>query len=73
MARRDATPSYVLELEMKTTVYDRKVLDKKMRIGKNIYNACLGEAQKRLRAVLADKTYRMTVKTKQAISQVPLR
>ena len=68
MARRDATPSYVLELEMKTTVYDRKVLDKKMRIGKNIYNACLGEAQKRLRAVLADKTYRMTVKTKQAIS-----
>src|SRR5699024_45162 len=29
---------------------------------------CLEEAQKRLRAVLADKTYRMTVKTKQTIS-----
>src|SRR5690625_7704044 len=68
MARKDTTPSYVLELEMKTTAYDRKVLGKKTRIGKNIYNSCLGEALKRLRAVLADKTYRMTVKTKQAIS-----
>ena len=68
MARKDTTSSYVLELEMKTTAYDRKILDKKMRIGKNIYNACLGEAQKRLRAVRADKTYRMTVKLKQAIS-----
>ncbi len=61
-------PSYVLELEMRTTARDRKVLDKKMRIGKHIYNACLGEAQKRLSAVIADKTYRMTVKEKQASS-----
>src|SRR5690625_2593362 len=68
MVRTDTTPSYVLELEMKTTAYDRKVLGKKTRIGKNIYNSCLGEALKRLRAVLADRTYRMTVKTKQAIS-----
>src|SRR5690625_4968536 len=68
MARKDTTPSYVLELEMKTTAYDRKILGKKTRIGKNIYNSCLGEALKRLRAVLADKTYRITVKTKQAIS-----
>lgn len=68
MARKDSTSSYVLELEMKTTTYDRKILGKKTRIGKNIYNSCLGEALKRLKAVLADKTYRMTVKTKQAIS-----
>ena len=34
MARKDATPSYVLELEMKTTAYDRKILGKKTRIGK---------------------------------------
>ncbi|MCG7336160.1 transposase [Sporosarcina sp. ACRSM] len=68
MARKDRTPSYVLELEMRTTARDRKILDKKMRIGKQIYNACLGEAQKRLRAVLADKPYRLTVKAKQAIS-----
>ena len=67
MARKDATPSYVLELEMKTTAYDRKILGKKTRIGKSIYNSCLGEALKRLKAVLADKTYRMTVKAKQAI------
>jgi hypothetical protein len=68
VARKSTTPSYVLELEMKTTVYDRKILGKKTRIGKDIYNSCLGEALKRLKAVLADKTYRMTVKAKQAIS-----
>ena len=68
MARKDTTSSYVLELEMKTTAYDRKILGKKTRIGKSIYNSCLGEALKRLKAVLADKTYRMTVKIKQAIS-----
>ncbi len=68
MARKGTTPSYVLELEMKTTAYDRKILGKKTRIGKNIYNSCLGEALKRLKAVLADKIYRMTLKAKQAIS-----
>ncbi len=68
MARKDTSPSYVLELEMKTTAYDRKILGKKTRIGKSIYNSCLGEALKRLKAVLADKTYRMTVKAKQQIS-----
>ncbi len=34
MARKDKTPSYVLELEMKTTAYDRKVLGKKYVLGK---------------------------------------
>jgi len=68
MAKKDTTPSYVLELEMRTTAYDRKILAKKMRIGKQVYNACLGEAQKRLKAVLADKTYRITVQTKRTLS-----
>ena len=35
--------SNVLELEMKTTAYDPKILDKKMRIKKSIDNACLSE------------------------------
>src|SRR5690625_2143883 len=65
MVRKDTTPSYVLELEMKTTAYDRKILGKKTRIGKNIYNSCLGAALKRLKAVLADRSYRMNIKTKQ--------
>ena len=68
MAKKDTTSSYVLELEMRTSASDRKILDKKMRIGKQIYNACLGEAQKRLKAVLADKTYRITVQAKLASS-----
>ena len=68
MARKDKTPSYVLELEMRTNALERKILDKKMRIRKQIYNAYLGEALKRLSAVLADKPYRFTVNAKQAIS-----
>lgn len=58
MVRKDTTRSYVLELEMKTFSYDHKIIGKKTRIGKKIYNSRLGEALKRLRTVLAEKTYR---------------
>ena len=52
------TPSYVLELELQVNKRQRDFLEKKMRIAKAIYNTCLGEALKRLKAVRADKTYR---------------
>ena len=59
---KSATPSYILEFEFRTNSQEVKVLDKKMRIAKSIYNTCLGYAQKRLKAVLADKEYRQLVK-----------
>ena len=38
------TPSFVLELELFLTPHERKQLKKKLNIGRQIYNACLGEA-----------------------------
>lgn len=60
------TASYVLELELRTSKSQFAMLNKKMRIAKQIYNACLGEARKRLRAVLADRDYRFLVVDKKA-------
>lgn len=52
------SPSYILEFELIVrTQHERKVLEKKMRIAKSIYNACLGYCLKRLRAVKADQEY----------------
>lgn len=52
------SPSYILEFELIVrTQRERKVLEKKMRIAKSIYNACLGYCLKRLRAVKADHEY----------------
>lgn len=64
------TPSYVLELELHVNKHQRDFLEKKMRIAKAIYNTCLGEALKRLKAVRADKTYSELVTDKSAEDRV---
>ncbi|MBP7129182.1 MAG: transposase [Trichococcus flocculiformis] len=64
------TPSYVLELELQVNKRQRDFLEKKMRIAKAIYNTCLGEALKRLKAVRADKTYRELVAEKGGVDRV---
>jgi len=55
---RASTASYVLTCELLSNAHERKILDKKLNIGRQIYNSCLGEALKRLRKVQADKEYR---------------
>ncbi|MER1985923.1 MAG: RNA-guided endonuclease TnpB family protein [Solibacillus sp.] len=55
------TPSYIVELELCVNPQQRKQLEVKMRVAKQIYNACLAHALKRLKAVLADKTYQLLV------------
>lgn len=62
-AKKPKTPSYILEFELKVNAQQRKLLDVKMRVAKQVYNACLGYATKRLKAVLADQEYRLLVKT----------
>ncbi|MDR3271588.1 MAG: hypothetical protein LBT32_08805 [Peptococcaceae bacterium] len=42
----------------------------KLNVGIQIYNTCLGQALKCLRAVRADKNYRTAVETKQYISRI---
>lgn len=53
------SPSFVLELELILNPHERKRLKKKLNIGRQIYNACLGEALKLLHKVQNDKEYRV--------------
>lgn len=56
------TPSYVLELELLVSSHDRKVLNKKLEVGRQIYNAVLGKAIKCLHRVRSDKEYQNLLK-----------
>lgn len=61
------TPSFVLELELFLTPHEHKQLKKKLNIGRQIYNACLGEALKRLHKIQNDKAYGMLIKSLKAL------
>ena len=52
------TPSFVLTLELDTQKYQEDILDKRFEIGRQIYNACLGKALKRYKAMTESKRYR---------------
>ncbi|MER2106058.1 MAG: RNA-guided endonuclease TnpB family protein [Solibacillus sp.] len=56
------TPSYIVELELSVNPQERKQVETKMRVAKQIYNACLAHASKCLEKVLADKSYRLLLK-----------
>lgn len=66
---KETTPSFVLELELMVNPHERKVLNKKLNIGRQIYNACLGQALKRLRAVLSDKSYKSLLDKSTSVHQ----
>lgn len=53
------TSSFVVELELKPTNEDQHQIDKRIRVAINLYNTALNYSLKRLRAVLADKKYRL--------------
>lgn len=57
------TSTYTVEFELITTFQDRYIINKKMKVAKSIYNACLNECLKRLKAVKANKEYHTLVKT----------
>ncbi|MDK2992372.1 MAG: hypothetical protein PWP48_1605 [Clostridiales bacterium] len=53
------TPSFVLTLKLDTQKYQEDILDKRLEIGRQIYNACLGKALKRYKAMTESKQYRL--------------
>ena len=48
---RIKTPSFIAEFPLRTTAADEVVLDKRLHAGQQLYNACLGEALRRLRLI----------------------
>ena len=50
--------SFILELELSLNTQETAIIKKRIDIGRQIYNACLGKALKRLHKVQVDKEYR---------------
>ncbi len=63
------TPSFVLELELLVSSHERKTLYKKLNIGRQVYNACLGEALKRLHKIQHDRAYGLLLQELNPIKQ----
>jgi len=59
---RDTTPSFIHELRLKVTPQQAKVLDKRLEVARQIYNACLGEALRRLQRMRGSKAYQKALK-----------
>ena len=56
------TPSFVVLLRLKTSSADRRALETALDVGRMLYNACLGEALRRLDLMRESKAYRATVR-----------
>jgi putative transposase len=52
-----ATPTYVLTLPLKVETWQEYILEKRLNIGRNIYNACLGEAWRRYKYMIRNPRY----------------
>ncbi len=49
--------SFIHEIRLKTTPHDSRVLDKRLDVARQLYNACLGESLRRLRLSRQSKTF----------------
>ena len=58
MAKKERTPSFIIELELKTSIKDEHIINKRIKIAIMLYNMALNYSNKRLKAVRADKEYR---------------
>ena len=58
---KDTTPSFIVELRLNTSYRDRIEIDKALDAGRTLFNACLGEALKRIDLMRESKAYRRTV------------
>jgi putative transposase len=57
--KRPLTPSFVLELPLQVSSKDRKTILARMEAGRQLYNACLGEAQRRVRLIRQSKAFQL--------------
>jgi hypothetical protein len=60
------TPSFILELALKTETWQEHILAKRLDIARHIYNACLGELMKRYRKMKQDTEYLYWLKQKES-------
>ena len=68
MAKKEITPSFIIELELKTSMKDEHILNKRIKIAIMLYNMALNYSNKRLKAVRADKEYRGLLKEKKKLN-----
>lgn len=54
---KDATPSFVIELELQLNTPGIRFMEKRMHAAVNIYNDCLGEALRRMHKIQHDRKY----------------
>lgn len=62
MAQSEQTPSFILELKLKTANQQKKELLKKSDCARQLYNAVLGEALKRLNKIQNTKKYQELIR-----------
>ena len=58
--------TFVLTLKLNTEKYEEDILNKRLEIGRQIYNACLGELFKRYQTMKQSKIYQETLKMKKS-------
>jgi len=59
---KEATPNFVLTLKLDSELYQEDILNKRLDIGRRIYNACLNELGKRYRLMVESKEYQRAIK-----------
>ena len=59
---KKSEPNFVFTLKLDTEKYQEDILDKRLDIGRRIYNACLNELGKRYRLMVESKEYQRAVK-----------
>jgi len=57
--KREKTPSFICELPLRVTQQQKVVLLTRLEAGRQLYNACLGEAIRRLRLIRQSKDYNL--------------
>ncbi|MFB2980414.1 hypothetical protein [Microseira sp. BLCC-F43] len=66
---KSKTPTFVVEIPRLVSTTDAGVLSSKFAAGRQLYNACLGEAMRRLRLVKQSQKYQAARKLKENRSQ----
>ena len=67
MAKKETTPSFVIEFELKTKARDEHILNKRIKLAIMLYNMALNYSNKRLKAIRADKEYRRLLNEKKKL------
>jgi putative transposase len=52
-----SSPTYVLTLPLKVETWQEHIIEKRLNIGRNVYNACLGEAWRRYKHMIRNLRY----------------